>query len=91
METKDINLTVSKETYELGIGLAEFIGQVKNALEDGWQPGEDLPVMLTSALSVLAPSLQGIEKIKGEYEDNPDAFANAVAITGSEIFKALLR
>ncbi len=34
----DARCQVSKETYELMLGLAGFVGVVKQAIADGWRP-----------------------------------------------------
>ncbi len=79
---------VSKETSELLEGLTKFAVAVKGALKDGWQVGQDLPVVLTSALGDLAPALQGAEAIKEEAKDTKE-FAAAVALSVNELVHAL--
>lgn len=78
MGTKLIEVEVSVETHELGQGLAKMIASVKQALADGWQPGTDLPVIISSAVSDLVPAVQGVDKIGAEMAENKQAFANAV-------------
>jgi len=84
MATIDVQVTVSKETHELGIGMSSFVGSVKQALADGWQPGQDLPVIITSAVTDLVPSIQGVDQMDDEAKENPIAFANAIAVSLSK-------
>lgn len=65
-----VQVSVAKETYELCKGLSDFGVALAGAVADGWQVGKDLPVVLSSALSILVPALQGAEKIKDEYAAN---------------------
>lgn len=83
-EVKKVEVEVSKEAHELGEGIQKFVKAARQALADGWQPGQDLPVILSSALSDLAPALQGAEKIAAEQADK-QAFANAVYLSLSPI------
>lgn len=85
MTTLDVNVTVSKETYELGQGLAAFTGAMKKALEDGWQMGDDLPAILASAMSDLVPAFIGIEGVADEIAADKLAFSRALAISLGDI------
>lgn len=72
-----VETEVTKETYELGQGIDNFIGALQTALKDGWQVGQDLPVVLTAAIGHLVPAMQGAEQIGAETKD-VQAFANGV-------------
>lgn len=88
METVTKTVQVSKETSELLEGLTKFAITVKGALKDGWQVGQDLPVVLASALGDLAPALQGMEAIPLEVKQSKE-FAAAVALGVNELVHAL--
>lgn len=77
METVKIELEAAKETYELGKGLGNILDAVKHALEDGWQPGSDLPEIFAALVAELGTAVQGFEQIKDEVKD-PQLFGNAV-------------
>ncbi len=77
MEKVMVQTEVAKEVYELGVGLDKMVGAVQHALKDGWQPGQDIPVLLTSAMTDLVPAIQGAEKIAEEAKD-VQAFANGL-------------
>lgn len=74
----------AKETLELGEGLAKFVSSLQGALADGWQSGQDLPVLLSAALTDLVPAVQGVEKIKDEVKD-PQSFSNGIYVGVSSI------
>lgn len=88
METKTVTVSVSKETAELLEGLTKFAVAMKAALKDGFQVGQDLPVILTSALGDLAPALQGVDQIPAEVKASKE-FAAAVALGVNELVHAL--
>lgn len=77
MQKVAVTTEVAKETYELGVGVDKFIGAVKQALADGFQPGQDIPVVLSAAIADLVPAIQGAEKIGSETSD-VQAFSNGL-------------
>lgn len=84
-----VEVQVSKESYEFGIGIAKTVGAIYSALKDGWQPGQDLPVVMQALLADLVPSIQGIEKIADENKESSQAFMTAWALAGLEVGKAV--
>jgi hypothetical protein len=86
----DITVPVAKETYELGVGITKFIKACKGALEDGFEIGDDLPVIMASALGELLPAIEGVEKIKYEIVEDRAAFSNAVSLTTSALIETLV-
>jgi len=86
-----IETEVSKEIYEAAQGLGKFGLAVKQALADGWQLGQDLPVVMASALSELVPGLQGIEKAADEVKEDAlasvDGFIQGIKPMVAELLK----
>lgn len=80
---------VSKETYELCLALADLITKTKVALEDGWQVGRDLPVVMTAVVQNIGEIIEGLNAAKGEFEADPDAFLAAIAVGVAEVTKAV--
>lgn len=70
-----------KELFELGDGLGKFSLAVKKALEDGWQMGEDLPTILTAAMTTLIPAVQGMEKFGDEVGEDLEGSVKALVAT----------
>lgn len=91
MATLDVTVKCSKETLELGLGLAAFLGHVKAAVADGWQLGSDLPAVIGAALGDLVPAIAGLEKVKDELAEDKIAFANAVTQVGAAVVGQLLK
>lgn len=88
---QDVQVKVSKEAHELGEGLKKFVLSIKGALADGWQPGADIPVVLSAALADLVPAVQGVEKIKDETKEDLEAFVSALVLPAKELAFALLK
>lgn len=80
-----ISVQVQKEAYELGQGVAKFVGDLKQALSDGWQPGQDLPAILQATMADLIPAIQGVEKLGPELKENSKAFVNSFALSGIDM------
>lgn len=80
---------LSKETYELGEGLAKFIIAVRKAVEDGFSYGDDLPDIIASAVSDILPALDGSTEIGAEFKEDPRVFAQTVLLIGTRIVEEL--
>jgi hypothetical protein len=80
-----IEIEIGEKTHELITGLSDFIGKAKEALEDGFQPGSDVPEMAISALTDLAPALMNASDLKDEFDSNPDSRAIAAALLANEV------
>jgi hypothetical protein len=84
-----VEVEVSKETYELGKGVADFVAAVKQSQKDGWQVGSDVPALITAAMANLLPAMDGMSKVKDEMADKA-AFANACALIGAAVANAAM-
>jgi len=84
VQTKTVEVVVTKEAYELGQGLAKFVDTVKQAMADGFQAGQDVPPIISSAIADLVPALDGANKVGAESADK-QAFANAIYLSLSPI------
>lgn len=82
MANIEVSVSVEKEAYEFGQGLAKFVGAVKQALADGFEVGQDLPPIIASAVADLLPAMQDIDKL-----DTADriAFSKALALTVADV------
>ena len=89
MATKDITVKVSKESYELGEGMASFIGAVKAALADGWNLGDDLPAIVSAAMTNLVPAVDGLTELDDEWAEDKASFMRAWALAGAQVFEKL--
>lgn len=87
----DLNVKVSKEAHELADGMANCVLAIKKALADGWQPGQDLPVVLSAVMTDLVPAVQGVDKLAGEQKENITAFVTAFTLGGVKVAGAFLQ
>lgn len=80
MPSIEVPVSVSKEAHDIGSGLFKIQKAAKEALSDGWQPGQDLPIILTTAMSEMLEMLSGIDKVPGEWSEDNAAFMKAFMI-----------
>lgn len=80
---------VSKETYELGVALTNMMKGIKEALDDGWQMGEDLPKIITVIVSNLAQAVEGVKYAPSEFKEDPEATVLALALSLSKVLSIL--
>lgn len=82
-----VEIEVSKEMYELGKGLTDFVAAVKKELDDngGWDAADDLPGVISAAVMSLLPAMEGVSNISLELEEDKAAFARAVLVSLSGI------
>lgn len=89
MSVLKVEQEVLKESYELGEGLAKLVLAVKKALEDGFQPGQDLPVFVTAALTELPKMVDGLDKMGDEAKD-PVLMAKSLSLPLFDMVQGLL-
>lgn len=87
----EVSVKVTKEAYELSVGLKKFVLDVKQALSDGWQPGQDLPVVMQAAVMDLVPAVQGLESLGAEQKEDLEAFVTALSLPMKELAFSLLK
>lgn len=80
IETIVVEVQVSKEAHEFAQGVAKFVVDLKQAVSDGFQAGQDLPAALSSAVDNLVPAMSGVMKLKDEYQGSKAAFINAILL-----------
>lgn len=85
----ELKVHVSKETYELGQGIVGFVVSLKEALEDGFQVGDDVPELVQAALEHLVPALEGAGQIDDEAKDDMAQFIKTWAIVGADLYAAI--
>lgn len=71
MELKVYQTELPKESLDLGIALREVLKATGKALEDGFQPGADLPVIITSAVANLAGAINGLQSLPANFVESP--------------------
>jgi hypothetical protein len=90
MSKVSVQVEVEKEVYDLLGSVARFVGAVKEALKDGFQPGSDIPAVVLAAYQDLLPAVQLVGQIPGDLMEDKSAFAKAVELGGADIVAAAL-
>jgi hypothetical protein len=91
MEQVKLEVLVPKEVHELGAGLVKFVGAMKQALKDGFQPGMDIPVIIATAMNDLIPAFDGIDKVGGELAADKAGFAKALGLSLADLVEAVAK
>ena len=79
-----------KEVYELGLCLEKLMNATAVALKDGFQPGQDVVVILGSVISDLAVAIGGIQELPADFKADPALSAMAIVNPCVRGVKALL-
>lgn len=87
MDAIKLEIEVPKELHEVNVAVLNVLKAVKTALADGWQIGQDLPIIVTAAIANLPPAIDGFEKIADEVKENMPGTVNAGAFLAAEIIK----
>jgi hypothetical protein len=90
MELIKIEVEVGKESHELSTGLVNFLKDVQKAIADGYQPDQDFPIMLMSAVNNLIPAVQGMDQVDDEMRENKKAFVINMGIMAGDLWEALV-
>lgn len=85
MANVQVQVDVSKEMNEMMDAIVGVVEAMKQALADGFQPGQDLPAIVLAAVNLLPPALQGMDLIGDELKQNPKEFANAAALGAAKL------
>ena len=91
MASKDVVVKVDDVAYDVGASLVKFVVAAKGALADGWQPGSDLPVILSSAIADLAPVLGKVGSLPAEFEADKVGFVKGINVALFDLVDVLLK
>lgn len=84
MSQIQVPVTVEEKTYELSQALVKFTSAIKGALADGWQPGQDVPVILSAAFQDLVPVIKDVGSLPSELKEDKSAFAMAWVLSAKD-------
>lgn len=84
MEEKEIVVKVTPAAYDLGQGLRHLVGTLRAALADGFQPGQDVPVIVSAVVADLIVKVGQIPKAGLEVADVP-AFTRGIVNCATDI------
>ena len=85
-----VELEVAKEAHELVQGVVELVKAVKEAMKDGFQVGQDLPVIVAAAVQKLPPAIDGLDKLGDELKD-PGSFAKAMVVGAADLVEVFVK
>lgn len=85
MQEIEVTVKLPKETYELALGLVDLALASLQVVKDGFQPGQDIPVIITHAIAKLPPAMEGLSQVPGEWKEKKAAFLQAWIIAGSKL------
>jgi hypothetical protein len=85
VETVKIEVEVPKEAHELAKGIMKIIQASRVALADGFQPTQDLPVLLVEAVKELPAALGGVDKLGDEFAADKGKMLVALSLAIDEV------
>ncbi len=89
MSVIEIKTPVAKESYELALGLAKLVIEIKKAASDGIALN-DIPELMKVMMSQeIIAAVQGLDLVDDEFRDDPSLVINAFSIAGAMIVKEL--
>jgi hypothetical protein len=90
MALKDKVIQVPEAVDVAGEKLANFLKAVDKAIEDGWQAGQDLPVLLSAAVVDLVPAIASMKGAAEDLKAHPYASGKALVIHVADALEAFL-
>lgn len=88
MALVEVKVNVPEHAHKLAQGIADFIVTSKGCLADGFQAGQDLPVVMTAALTTLVPVIGEFSNLSEELKGSKAEFALAWILAGEKIWKS---
>ncbi len=91
MAQKTISVVVEEKSYEVGQAVKNLVKSAKDALADGFQPGQDLPKIVSENFSGLITAVGDMKDVPAEAQEDVEAFMKAWGIAGLEIAGMFLK
>lgn len=85
MPKEMISIEIENSGYKLVKSFAKIGEAVKQALADGWQPGQDLPVIVTAAISELGTMAIAVPQIAPDAKEDLVGFIKGVNLGAYDI------
>jgi hypothetical protein len=90
MEMKVIQVEVPAAVEKFSAELSNFVMAVEKALSDGWQPGQDIPAIISSSIQDLVPAISDLKGAGDDLKAAPYASAKAMSIHMTDMVEALI-
>jgi hypothetical protein len=85
MALKTIQVSVSENAYGVGEALVGLVGSAKQALADGFQPGQDIPTIAAQNFASLVAAVGELKDVSAELGEDKAAFMRAWANVGADL------
>lgn len=90
VELVKIETEGTKEVHEIGLGNKAVLVAIGTALEDGWQPGTDLPSIIVNSIGPLGKAIDGAQKSGIEFKAYPTKATIGLTVPVLEGVESLL-
>jgi hypothetical protein len=80
---------VPKEVSELAEGLGNIAIAALEATKDGFQAGQDVPVIVTASLTELPKMVDGLSEVDDEWKEYKAKFLIAWMLSGEKVFSSI--
>lgn len=91
MNKVNLSTEVPKEIHELMVAVAKLVSEARKATADGFQLGQDLPMIVTAAMGDVMAGVAGVEKLGDEWKEDAPAFIKAILINAADIVGPFLK
>lgn len=89
MSQKDVSVSVASNVYDASQGVVSFAQALKQALEDGWLPSQDLPAILSEALRDFVPAFLKLDEAMKEFAEDPKSAISALAVAALQLYSVV--
>lgn len=86
-----VSVEVEEKSYQVAEAIKGLIKSTKDALADGFQPGQDIPAIIGQNLSGLLVAVSDLSSLPGEAAEDTEAFMKAWGLAGLELAGLFLK
>lgn len=85
IQTVSVSVEIPKETHELAQGIVKMVKAAREALKDGFQPTQDVPVLLMESVKELPAAVGGLDKLGAEAKADKGKLIVALSLAVDEL------
>lgn len=90
MPKKQVQVEIEDSGYELQAALAKLVKASKEALKDGFQPGQDLPLIMVEAVRDFPAIVAQLPALKGDLQEDKVAFLKGLNLGAYDLVEAIV-
>jgi hypothetical protein len=79
----------AKEIVDIRVAIRNLVVNAKKALADGFQAGQDIPVVVMGSMADLLEALKGADQVDDAFKEELAASLNALAPLPGELVELL--